>query len=101
MKVTGASIYIVKIGTLHPVLIELFTDQGLSGVGEAGIAYGLGATAAAGMAKDLVDALVLGRDPFRIEQIWSEMYDHSFWAKGGGPIVFAGISAIEQALWDI
>ncbi len=29
------------------------------------------------------------------------MYDHSFWAKGGGPIVFAGISAIEQALWDI
>jgi galactonate dehydratase len=29
------------------------------------------------------------------------MYDHSFWAKGGGTIVFAGISAIEQALWDI
>ena len=29
------------------------------------------------------------------------MYDHSFWAKGGGAIVFAGISAIEQALWDI
>ena len=25
----------------------------------------------------------------------------SFWAKRGGPIVFAGISAIEQALWDI
>jgi galactonate dehydratase len=29
------------------------------------------------------------------------MYDHSFWAKRGGPIVFAGISAIEMALWDI
>jgi galactonate dehydratase len=29
------------------------------------------------------------------------MYDHSFWAKGGGAVVFAGISAIEQALWDI
>jgi galactonate dehydratase len=44
---------------------------------------------------------LLGQDPFRIEALWSEMYDHSFWAKGGGPIVFAGISAIEQALWDI
>jgi galactonate dehydratase len=29
------------------------------------------------------------------------MYDDSFWAKGGGIIVFAGISAIEQALWDL
>ena len=29
------------------------------------------------------------------------MYDHSFWTKGGGAISFAGISAIEHALWDI
>ena len=29
------------------------------------------------------------------------MYDHTFWAKGGGPIVFAGMSAVEQALWDL
>jgi galactonate dehydratase len=53
------------------------------------------------MVKDFVDGLLLGRDAFRIEELWTEMYDHSFWAKGGGPIVFAGISAIEQALWDI
>ena len=53
------------------------------------------------MIKDLVEGILLGQDPFRIEAIWSEMYDHSFWAKGGGPIVFSGISAIEQALWDI
>src|SRR5690349_9553337 len=79
----------------------MFTDEGINGVGEAGIAYGIGGTAAAGMVKDLVENSVLGRDPFRIEEIWTEMYDHSFWAKGGGPIVFAGISAVEQALWDI
>jgi galactonate dehydratase len=52
------------------------------------------------MAKDLA-ARILGRDPARIEELWSEMYDHSFWAKGGGAIVFAGISALETALWDI
>src|SRR5690242_21856383 len=79
----------------------MFTDEGINGVGEAGIAYGIGGTAAAGMVKDLVENSVLGRDPFRIEEIWSEMYDHSFWAKGGGPILFAGISAVEQALWDL
>jgi galactonate dehydratase len=101
VRITGARIYLLKIGSLHPVLVEITTDQGLTGVGEAAVAYGIGGTAAAGMVKDLVDGLLLGRDAFRIEELWTEMYDHSFWAKGGGPIVFAGISAIEQALWDI
>jgi galactonate dehydratase len=101
VRITGAKIYLLKIGSLHPVLVEITTDQGLIGVGEAAVAYGIGGTAAAGMVKDFVDGLLLGRDAFRIEELWTEMYDHSFWAKGGGPIVFAGISAIEQALWDI
>ncbi|SRR5579875_276859 len=101
MKITGGRIYLVRVGALQPVLLELITDEGLSGIGEAGVAYGLGGTAAAGMIRDLMDALVIGRDAFRIEELWTEMYDHSFWAKGGGTIVFAAISAIEQALWDI
>ena len=101
MKVVEARIYLVQIGGRHPVLVQILTDEGISGVGDAAIAYGTGATAAAGMIKDLVEGFILGRDPFRIEALWSEMYDHSFWAKGGGPIVFAGISAIEMALWDI
>ena len=101
MKVTRVKIYLVEIGGRRPVLVQVFTDKGFSGVGDAAIAYGAGATAAAGMIKDLTEGMLLGKDPFRIEALWSEMYDHSFWAKGGGPIVFAGISAIEQALWDI
>ncbi len=101
MKVVAAKVYLVTIGGRRPVLVELLTDEGVRGVGDASVAYGSGATAVAGMVKDLVEAFVLGKDPFRIEALWSEMYDHSFWAKGGGPIVFAGISAIEQALWDI
>jgi L-alanine-DL-glutamate epimerase-like enolase superfamily enzyme len=95
MKIIRARIYLVRIAGRHPVLVELETDEGVTGVGDAAIAYGSGGTAAAGMIKDLVDDVVLGKDPFRIEALWGEMYDHSFWAKGGGPIVFAGISAIE------
>ncbi len=101
MKVVEAKIYLATVGNLHPVLLELLTDEGLTGAGEAALAYGIGSTAAAGMVKDLVERIVIGRDPMRAEELWSEMYDHSFWAKGGGAVVFAGISAVEQALWDI
>ncbi len=101
MKITGARIYVPEVGRLRPILVQLATDEGLRGVGEAALAYGRATNAAAGMVKDLVEGLLLGKDPFRIEALWSEMYDHTFWAKGGGPVVFAGMSAVEQALWDI
>jgi len=101
MKITKAKIYLGEINGRRPILLQLFTNEGVTGVGHAAIDYGIGATAAAGMIKDLVEAVILGQDPFPVEALWSQMYDDSFWAKGGGPIVFAGISAIEQALWDI
>ncbi|MFM0187993.1 mandelate racemase/muconate lactonizing enzyme family protein [Paraburkholderia nemoris] len=101
MKIKSASIYLIKSGYVNPVIVEIVSDEGVTGIGEAAIAYGLGSTAAAGMIKDIAERLLIGRDPFRIEEIWSEMYDMSFWAKGGGAITFAGMSAIEQALWDL
>jgi len=101
MKIDAVNIYLVTAGKLHPVVVEVVTDAGITGIGEAAIAYGVGGTAAAGMLKDLAERMLLGADPSRIEALWSEMYDHSFWAKGGGAIMFAGIGAIEQALWDI
>jgi galactonate dehydratase len=101
LKVTGATIYAIAIDGRYPVIVELQTDQGVTGIGDAAVAYGTGAQAAAAMIKELVQQFVIGRDPFAIEAIWSDMYDHTFWAKGGGTIVFAGIGAIEQALMDI
>jgi galactonate dehydratase len=101
LKVTGCKIYIVAIDGRYPVLVQLLTDQGVTGVGDAAVAYGTGAASAAAMIKELVQQFVVGKNPFAIESIWSDMYDHTFWAKGGGTIIFAGISAIEQALWDI
>jgi galactonate dehydratase len=101
LKITQITIYRVSIGGRNPVLVKVLTDAGISGVGEAAVAYGAGAPAAAAMIKELAESFVLGQDAFNIEALWSEMYDHTFWAKGGGSIIFAGISAIEQALWDI
>jgi len=101
LRVTEVRVYIVAIGGRSPVVVEVLTDQGVVGIGDAAVAYGTGALSAAAMIKELAEQFLLGKDPFRIEALWSEMYDHTFWAKGGGTILYAGISAIEQALWDI
>ena len=101
MKIVEVSIYLLQIGGRHPILVQIVSDGGIRGIGEAAVAYGAGGTAAAGMIKDLAEGFLLGKDPFRIEAIWSDMYDHTFWAKGGGPIVFAGMSSVDLALWDL
>jgi galactonate dehydratase len=93
-------VYRIDKGELHPVLVELVTDENISGWGEAAVAYGIGAQAAAGMLADLAPK-VIGADPAFPRNVYHEVYDHSFWTKGGGAIVFAAISAIDQALWDI
>lgn len=100
MKITQVDIYLARSGKLRPIIVEVVTDEGVRGIGEAGVAYGRGATAAAGMLKDLAGDLI-GWDPARIEAFSTHVYDHTFWGKGGGTIVFAALSAIEQALWDI
>jgi galactonate dehydratase len=61
--------------------VHVVTDAGISGVGESAVAYGTGAPAVAAMVKELAETFVLGKDPFDIEALWSEMYDHTFWAK--------------------
>ena len=63
MKIEGVRIYLVSSGKLHPVIVEIATDEGIAGIGEAAIAYGLGGTAAAGMIKDLAERIIVGRDP--------------------------------------
>lgn len=101
MKITAANIYVVPTGFRRAVILELETDAGITGLGEAGIAYGLGTTAAAEMLAAMLERLVIGRDPSPVELIWNDIYDQGFWTKGGGAISMAGLSAIDHALWDI
>lgn len=93
-------VFNIRGGGMHPVLVELTTKDGIAGYGEAAVAYGLGANAAAGMLSDL-SSRVVGADASFPRHIWHEIYDNSFWTKGGGAIIFAALSAIDQALWDI
>jgi galactonate dehydratase len=84
----------------RPIVCRINTNEGLYGYGEAALAYGVGASAAFGMIKDL-SRMIIGQDPLDNEVIWDRLYKATFWGQNGGPVVFAGISAIDIALWDI
>ena len=86
---------------MSPVMVRIHSDEGISGIGEIALAYGLGGEAGARMAKELAEFMLLGEDPFRIEQIWERMFRDTFWGQGGGPVIYGAMSGIDEALWDI
>lgn len=101
MRITGANVLVVPTGWRRSVIVELETDAGITGIGEVGIAYGVGMRAAAAMAAEMAERFLLGQDPSPVERLWSDIYDQAFWTKGGGAIPIAALSGLEQALWDI
>jgi L-alanine-DL-glutamate epimerase-like enolase superfamily enzyme len=83
-------------GGLANVILEVETDEGLVGLGEAG-GYPTPDIVVAVIRS--LEALVVGENPFHIERILKRMY-----AIGGWHHVRAsstGIAAIEAACWDI
>jgi len=80
-------------------LVQVFTDDGLTGVGEA---FGGGnvAFANAAIVEKVLKPMVLGRDPREIAVIWHEVYnilrDH-----GQKGMSMQALSGLDIALWDI
>jgi L-alanine-DL-glutamate epimerase-like enolase superfamily enzyme len=78
------------------LLVEIETDDGTIGIGEAGPA---GGATAASIEKDL-KPLLIGEDPLMIEALWQKMYVRTrIYGRGG--VVMNAISGIDIALWDI
>ena len=95
MKIASIRTYIV--GEVRPFLfVVVETDEGIQGIGEAGITWR--EQAVAGCIEALTPTLV-GQDPRRIEHLWQVMLRCGFFP--GGRIGAAAISAIDIALWDI
>jgi D-galactarolactone cycloisomerase len=81
-------------------LVEVTTDCGLTGWGEA-FAQGLEPPQiAAAVIEHALAPLVIGKDALATEVLWHCMYHHSrdYGRKGS---VIAAISAVDMALWDI
>ena len=87
-------------GDWSPVIVRINTDEGISGFGEVGLAYGKGWRAGLGMVQDFAE-VIIGEDPMNIEHIWETIFRKTFWGMGGGTVVYAGMSGIDIALWDI
>lgn len=104
MKISKVDIYMLDAGeqrkSRRPICCRIFTNEGIYGDGEAGIAFDYAAPAGIGMLQDL-SHLIIGEDPMRVEYIWEKLFYNSFWAQGGGPVVYAAMSAIDIALMDI
>jgi L-alanine-DL-glutamate epimerase-like enolase superfamily enzyme len=78
------------------LFVVVDTDEGISGVGEAGITWK--ELAVAGCVEHFKPQLI-GEDPHRIEHIWQVLSRGGFFPHGR--IAGAAISAIDIALWDI
>ena len=89
--------------TVHPmfnfppwnfVFVKVETDEGITGWGDATC----GPMAVVSMVEEF-GQLIIGEDPFRIEELWQTMHHHYF--ARGGPIQNSAAAGIEMALYDI
>jgi L-alanine-DL-glutamate epimerase-like enolase superfamily enzyme len=78
------------------LLVEVETDDGLVGIGEAGTGGGATQTI---IAKDLAPMLI-GQDPLMIEGLWQKMFARTR-QYGRRGVVMHAISGIDIALWDL
>ena len=78
------------------LFVRIDTDSGISGWGEGSLQY-----KDAALEAEILDfgKFLEGKDPLRIDWIWSSLYRRVTWA--GGPVSMSAISAIDLALWDL
>lgn len=100
MNVKDVKTYLVNVADRNLVFVRVYTDEGITGVGECTAVYGVGSLAVEGAVRELAP-LLIGQDPFAIESLCYFMYHESFWGMSGGPFICSAISGLEQALWDI
>ena len=95
MRITAVTPHVVG-HERNFLFVVVETDEGISGIGEAGITWQEPATT--GYVTGLTQ-LIMGQDPFRNEHLWQLMFRGGFFP--AGRIGCAALSAIDIALWDI
>ena len=79
------------------IFVEVRTDEGLTGIGEATTEYHERAVAV--QIESELKPRLLGMDPTDIERIWQLGYRDFWWKRG--VVHTSAMSGIDQALWDI
>jgi galactonate dehydratase len=95
MKITRIETYYVDTEWSCWTLLKMFTDDGVTGVGECTLETR--ESTVVGAVQDLSRYLI-GKDPLLIEQHWQAMYRGSPWH---GVAQYTAMSGLEHAMWDI
>ena len=95
MKITAVKPFPIKADRPY-LFVKVETDEGIYGIGEAGIS---GREWAVEGAVRHLQSLLVGQDPFRTEFLWQQMHRRGFFPSE--KIFCSAMSAIDIALWDI
>lgn len=96
MRIRGLKTYVVHCYRTNWVFVQVRTDSGIDGWGEATLE---------GRELTVVEAVrelgryIVGKDPFAIERHHLLMQRDSYWREG--PVLSTALGAVEVALWDI
>lgn len=96
MKITDIKTFTVDCFRTNWVFVKVYTDDGVTGVGEATLEYK--EKALWGAVEHIREALI-GKNPLDIEKHFHDVYRDAYWR--GGAVLMSGLSAVEMALWDI
>lgn len=96
MKITKIDVKMVFAYWRNWLFVQVYTDQGLVGLGEGTLRSR--EHAVAGAIEDMSRVLV-GQDAFQIQSHWQTLYRD--FHNRGGVVLMTAISALEIALWDI
>ncbi|MBA2451085.1 MAG: hypothetical protein H0V51_23990, partial [Chloroflexi bacterium] len=96
MKITGIEPFAIDVNGKNYVFCVVDTDEGIAGIGEAGV--GPRAQAILGAFRH-IEGQIVGQEASRIEHLWQVMYRGGFFPAGN--VVASAISAVDIALWDI
>src|SRR5215207_7277261 len=95
MKIRDVTVYLAKAWRTY-LFVVIDTDEGLYGLGEAGLT---GRELAVAGAIEHFKHLLIGQDPFQIEHIWQMLFRGGFFP--AQRVLTSAIAAIDIALWDI
>ena len=89
----------MSVSTKGGIIVEVATDEGLVGIGEAGFSSEYFATVGP-IINDFLGPMIIGRDPQNISSLWHDMMRAThMWGRRG--IETYALSGIDIALWDL
>ncbi len=96
MKIIDVKPFVVDCFRTNWVFVKIYTDEGITGVGEGTLEYKEKAFLGA---LEHIKEYLLGKNPLQIEEHFHKIYRDAYWR--GGPVLMSALSAVEMALWDI